>query len=211
MRAGWYGPAAVSYTHLEIANILSDAAILGAQSDFSTAVEQYRAQGMSESEAKKQVFMDLIGQVGWAAAGGALSGAVMGGTVNTARFGARQTGYDAAARQGGENADQTVREDAPKAYAGKSLSSDSGVYRYDFLTALPDMRVTGLPEVTAVRDAAGKVDTGAVVDVYKRQASHGMEKPLKWRRMQRNSTCMIRPTRRSSRFRPTQSGRTRCV
>ena len=154
----------------EIANILSDAAILGAQSDFSTAVEQYRAQGMSESEAKKQVFMDLIGQVGWAAAGGALSGAVMGGAVNTARFGARQTGYDAAAQQGGENAAQTVRADAPKAYAGKSLSSDSGVYRYDFLTALPDMRVTGLPEVTAVRDAAGKVDTGAVVDAGMKNA-----------------------------------------
>ncbi|MBS6367667.1 MAG: hypothetical protein KH420_10005, partial [Clostridiales bacterium] len=79
-------------------------------------------------------------------------------------------GYDAAARQGGENADQTVREDAPKAYAGKSLSSDSGVYRYDFLTALPDMRVTGLPEVTAVRDAAGKVDTGAVVDAGMKNA-----------------------------------------
>nr|DAR18681.1 MAG TPA: hypothetical protein [Bacteriophage sp.] len=71
----------------EIANILTDAAIMGESSNFSVAVENYKAQGMSESEAKKQAYLDMIGQVGWAAAGGALSGGVMGGVVNTARFG----------------------------------------------------------------------------------------------------------------------------
>ena len=71
----------------EIANILTDAAIMGESSNFSVAVENYKAQGMSESEARKQAYLDMIGQVGWAAAGGALSGGVMGGVVNTARFG----------------------------------------------------------------------------------------------------------------------------
>ena len=71
----------------EIANILTDAAIMGESSNFSISVENYKAQGMSESEARKQAYLDMIGQVGWAAAGGALSGGVMGGFVNTARLG----------------------------------------------------------------------------------------------------------------------------
>ena len=71
----------------EIANILTDAAIMGESSNFSISVENYKAQGMSESEAQKRAYLDMIGQVGWAAAGGALSGGVMGGFVNTARLG----------------------------------------------------------------------------------------------------------------------------
>lgn len=60
---------------------------MGESSNFSISVENYKAQGMSESEARKQAYLDMIGQVGWAAAGGALSGGVMGGFVNTARLG----------------------------------------------------------------------------------------------------------------------------
>lgn len=74
----------------EIANILTDAAIMGENSNFSISVERYKAQGLPESEAKKQAYLDMVSQVGWAAAGGALSGAVMGGAVNTARLGAEK-------------------------------------------------------------------------------------------------------------------------
>ena len=49
-------------------------------------------------------------------------------------------------------------------YAGKSLSTDSVIYSYDFLTALPDMKVVTLPEVDTVRDDGGKVNTGKVVE-----------------------------------------------
>ncbi len=49
-------------------------------------------------------------------------------------------------------------------YDGKALASDSVIYSYDFLTSLPDMQVTMLPEVDSVRDAGGKVDTSKVVE-----------------------------------------------
>ena len=55
-------------------------------------------------------------------------------------------------------------------YEGKSLAADSTVYGYDFLTALPDMQVTVLPEVSAVRNAEGKVDTGKAVTAGMRNA-----------------------------------------
>ena len=63
----------------EIANILSDTAIMGESSDFSMAVQAYQEQGLSETEAKKQAFLDCVGQVAKAGVGGALSGLVMGG------------------------------------------------------------------------------------------------------------------------------------
>lgn len=67
----------------EVANILSNALIMGQNSDFNKAVEAYTAQGMTEQEAKKQAIMDCIGQIAWAGVGGALSGGAMGGGMNT--------------------------------------------------------------------------------------------------------------------------------
>ena len=54
-------------------------------------------------------------------------------------------------------------EDAVKLYQGIDLSKDGRVYTYDFLTALPDMKVTVLPEVNKVRGKDGRVDTAEVV------------------------------------------------
>ena len=48
-------------------------------------------------------------------------------------------------------------------YRGVNLAEDGKVYTYDFLTALPDMDVTMLPEVDAVRGADNRVDTAQVV------------------------------------------------
>jgi len=52
---------------------------------------------------------------------------------------------------------------AVKLYQGIDLSKDGRVYTYDFLTALPDMNVTVLPEVNEVRGKDGRVDTAEVV------------------------------------------------
>ena len=71
----------------EIANILSDAAIMGNKSDYALAVAAYMTeQGMSEEEAKRQAFLDCIGQVGWAGAGGMISGGAMGGPVSLGNY-----------------------------------------------------------------------------------------------------------------------------
>ena len=63
----------------EIANILTDAAVMGSDSSFSLSVQAYENAGMSEEEAKKQAFRDSVGQVIWAGVGGALSGVSLGG------------------------------------------------------------------------------------------------------------------------------------
>lgn len=76
------GVEASEETFTEIANILADAAIMGDNSNYDAAVREYIAQGMSQEDAERQAFMDLIGQIVQAGVGGALSGGVMGGTVN---------------------------------------------------------------------------------------------------------------------------------
>lgn len=50
-----------------------------------------------------------------------------------------------------------------EAYKGINLAEDGTAYTYDFLTAQPDMNVTTLPEVDAVRGENNRVDTGKVV------------------------------------------------
>lgn len=78
------GIEASEETFTEVANILADAAIMGDNSNYDAAVRDYMAQGMSQEDAERQAFMDLIGQVVQAGVGGAISGGVMGGTVNAA-------------------------------------------------------------------------------------------------------------------------------
>lgn len=50
-----------------------------------------------------------------------------------------------------------------EAYKGINLAEDGTAYTYDFLTAQPDMNVTTLPEVNAVRGENNRVDTAKVV------------------------------------------------
>lgn len=59
--------------------------------------------------------------------------------------------------------DGSVQEQARQAYENKNLAEDSEVYDYDFLTSLPDMRITRLPEVPMIRDAGGKVNSAVVI------------------------------------------------
>ena len=66
----------------EIANILSDTAIMGESSDFEQLVTQYQLIGLTEDEARKQAYLDSVAQVVWAGVGGALSGMAMGGATS---------------------------------------------------------------------------------------------------------------------------------
>lgn len=63
----------------EIANDWSDRAIMGELSNYQSTLNGYLNQGMSESEAKVQAFLDMVKNVALAGAGGALSGGIMGG------------------------------------------------------------------------------------------------------------------------------------
>lgn len=59
--------------------------------------------------------------------------------------------------------DGGVQEQARQAYENKNLAEDSEVYDYDFMTSLPGMRITELPEVPMIRDTGGKVNSAAVI------------------------------------------------
>ena len=52
--------------------------------------------------------------------------------------------------------DGSVQEQARQAYENKNLAEDSEVYNYGFLTSLPDMRITRLPEVPMIRDTGDR-------------------------------------------------------
>lgn len=56
-----------------------------------------------------------------------------------------------------------AKDQTTKNYQGVNLAEDGSVYTYDFLTLLPDMDVTMLPEVDTVRGADNRVDTAKVV------------------------------------------------
>ena len=64
-----------------------------------------------------------------------------------------------------------AKDQTTKNYQGVNLAEDGNVYTYDFLTALPDMDVTMLPEVDAVRGADNRVDTAKVVQEGMKNAS----------------------------------------
>ena len=102
----------------EISNILTDTAIMGETSNFQQAVDQYRMQGLDDDDAKRQAVMDSIAQVLWAGAGGALSGAAMGGATRGMNLAARnaqdrrnaagkQTAAGAQAQQGAQGQAQS--------------------------------------------------------------------------------------------------------
>ena len=92
----------------EVANILSDTAIMGQSSDFEQLVTQYQLMGMDEDEARKQAYLDSLSQVVWAGAGGALSGAAMGGGLG---------GVDLAGRTAQQRQQQSTGRAIDDAYA----------------------------------------------------------------------------------------------
>ena len=92
----------------EVANILSDTAVMGQSSDFEQLVTQYQLMGMGEDEARKQAYLDSLSQVVWAGVGGALSGAAMGGGLG---------GVDLAGRTVQQRQQQTTSRAIDEAYA----------------------------------------------------------------------------------------------
>ena len=123
----------------EVANILSDAAIMGDSSDFSTAVAGYMAQGMSEEKAKQMAFLDCISRVVWAGAGGALSGGLMGGTVGAWNYAGGQLGgritantQETLAAQDGANVQSgTVDTPAPQQAQKTASTGETGYNRIE--------------------------------------------------------------------------------
>ena len=56
-------------------------------------------------------------------------------------------------------------KETAQVYEGKDLSKDGTVYSYEFLTSLPDMEVTGLPEVGEIQGKDGRINARTVVNL----------------------------------------------
>lgn len=69
----------------EVANVLANEAIMGENSNFHIAVDEYEKMGLNTEEAQKKAFNELLLQVGLAGLGGGLSGFAMGGVSDYLR------------------------------------------------------------------------------------------------------------------------------
>lgn len=63
----------------EVLNTVADTAIMRENSTYEQAISNYMAQGMTREEATGAANRDVLANTAWAAAGGALSGGLMGG------------------------------------------------------------------------------------------------------------------------------------
>lgn len=131
----------------EISNIITDAAIMGDKSNFEAMVAQYEMQGLSEDEAKKQALLDSIGQVAWAGAGGALSGAAMGGVVNTMNY-AGDAAYNRQQNQAAGEQFQQMGDDVVAAIIEEGLASDPSTRSYQLAQQIQNKQAQG-QQVTA--------------------------------------------------------------
>lgn len=121
----------------EIANILSDAAIMGENSSVKLAMQRYMDKNhLTKEDAQKQVFLDCIGQVVLAGAGGVLSGGVMGGGKSMIDWAVTGAQRAKAARQGALASEGT---DASKI-------ADTGLARAE------DGTMAGVPSTAAQAD-----------------------------------------------------------
>lgn len=160
----------------EISNILTDAAIMGDKSNFAELVEQYEMQGLSEDEAKRQALLDSIGQVAWAGAGGALSGAAMGGAVNAFNYAGSAVANRQQSRQNQRTGEQfqQMGDDVVAAIIAEGLESDPSTRSYQLAQEIQNKQAQGQP-VTA--QELGELYQENVRTVAQEQARQETQEP----------------------------------
>lgn len=97
----------------EIANTISDAIVMGSQSEWQTAIQNYKEQGYSDAEATALALMDVGKNVWKAGMGGFISGGGMGAIGSTISY----ANYNSEAKQTGKYIQQNGDVDALKALA----------------------------------------------------------------------------------------------
>lgn len=103
----------------EIANTVSDQAIMKELSNYNLGMQSYKSMGMSDDEAKKSAFNDIINNVAMAGLGGAVSGGLMSGGF----MGINAAGNYADAINTGRGINQDYREYAQ--------GIDTDIYNYN--------------------------------------------------------------------------------
>lgn len=83
----------------EIANTISDAIVMGSQSDWDQSIQKYLDRGMTESEATGRALMDVGKNVWKAGMGGFISGGLLGGAGSAVSY----ANYNSAAKTHGQS------------------------------------------------------------------------------------------------------------
>ena len=115
----------------EIANIATDYLLMGGLSNYTQAVDNYMASGMTEREAKQAARRDMLGQVAASAASGALMGLGMGAVGNAASLYNNRADAKQAKTEGvqttpvQQSAAQSAEESAQEAPVGVSESGNT--------------------------------------------------------------------------------------
>lgn len=87
----------------DLANLVADAFIEGAGSDYQQGIQELIDQGVDPEEAKKQAFLNQVEDTFWSFYGGAVSGGVMGGIGGAMNAEAQKSQQRAAWRGAGES------------------------------------------------------------------------------------------------------------
>ena len=87
----------------EIVNTISNAIVMGSQSDWEQAIAKYKNEGCGDSEAISRAFFDVCGNVWEAAAGGFISGGMMGGGGTLINLAGNKINQSNAIKQDGAN------------------------------------------------------------------------------------------------------------
>lgn len=110
----------------EVANILSNAAIMGKSSDYNTAVQYYMATGNAKKRAEELAFLDLIKRVGIAGVGGFLSGFAMGGPVATSNYAANALNRKLTSQQTTPDSPAAAYTEAITRLASENVQTEAG-------------------------------------------------------------------------------------
>lgn len=137
----------------EMANTLTNMAILGSESDYNSAVTQYMLnEGYTRAEAESLAMLEQIQNIGMAAAGGFLSGGMMGGfhaavsDVQTRRIGqtikssgGMQTLLEEASKIRDNGIAEKLYAKLNNAFAANKNLSNMDVGRMNFLVATSEL------------------------------------------------------------------------
>lgn len=112
----------------EIANTISDALVMGSQSEFKQWIEQYMAEGKSRSEAQALALMKVGENVWKAGAGGFISGAALGGVNSAVNYGVESAYNRQAIKQEGQNIIDSGNVDNLMALAQEVAGAKNNVF-----------------------------------------------------------------------------------
>ena len=155
----------------EIANTITDALVMGSQSDFSLSMQMYLDKGKSESEAQALALMDVGMNIWKAGMGGFISGGGMGSIGSIASY----AGYQSDMKQSGGEIMEAGGYENLKALAmevaneGVATGAEGRLGKFTDRTDSKVQRIADAGSTAATEQSAGAAKSSSKVSVSKHQ------------------------------------------